>query len=124
MIEYTCKWSLSDVSVWCYGAEVATIDDLECTLVLDYECALVAVRLPIDHVTGKTIEVSNLCLKSPAYIDANAQAIWRSALASVAKSETIIRDRANIPDKPPTTERLPYSDAAYVPAAGAVMWRW
>jgi hypothetical protein len=79
MIEYTCTWSLSDVSIWCYGAEVATHDDLECTLVLDGECRLIAVRLPVDCVTGKTIEVSNLCLKSPAYIDANAQAIWRSA---------------------------------------------
>lgn len=124
MIEYTCKWSLSDVSIWCYGAEIATHDDLECTLVLDQDCKLIAVRLPVDFVTGKTVEVSDLCMKSPAYIDANAQAVWRSALASVAKSEFIIRDRANIPDKPPTSERLPYSDAAYVPASGAVMWRW
>ena len=77
MIEYTCAWSLSDVSIWCYGAEIATLEDLDCTLVLDGDCNLIAVRLPVDHVTGKTVEVDNRCLNLPAYGHANAQAIWR-----------------------------------------------
>jgi hypothetical protein len=124
MIEYTCTWSLSDVSIWCYGAEIATHDDLECTLVLDGDCNLIAVRLPVDHVTGKTVEIDNRCLKSPAYLDANAQSIWRSALASVERSSNIIRDRADIPDVEIVSEALPYTDAAHVPVAGAVMWRW
>lgn len=124
MIEYTCKWSLSDVSIWCYGAEIATHDDLECTLVLDQDCKLIAVRLPVDIVSGRTVEVDNRCMKQPAYLDSNAQSVWRSALASVAKSETILRDRANIPDRPPSNEPLPYTDAAYVPVTGPVMWRW
>lgn len=116
MIEYTCDWSLSDVSIWCYGAEIATHDDLDCTLVLDDECRLIAVRFLIDRVTGKAVEIDNRCLTQPAYIDPNAQSVWRSALVSVGKKADVIRDKAGIPYHPTLTDE-------YVPIYGVTNGR-
>ena len=101
MITYSCKWSLSDVSIWCMGAEVATIDDLACTLEVDGDGDLVAISLPLDIVTGRFVRITDEAKANGAYADVNAHAIWFAGLAEVSLNRERIMDAADVPVTPP-----------------------
>lgn len=113
MITYTCEWTIGDVSIWCMGAEVATIDDLDCTLELDCDGDLVAVELPVDHVTGRKVRVTSDVTPNGAYADMNAHSIWCAAMAHVSANRDELIDRAGIP--PPAYERPEYTGPEYIP---------
>jgi len=113
MITYRCEWSLSDVSVWCLGAEVATIDDLDCTLEIDSDGDLVSITLPVDKVTGKAVRVTDESTFDGAYADPNANAIWCAGIAEVSRNRERIMDKADVP--PPPFERPEYSGTEYHP---------
>lgn len=110
MITYTCKWSLSDVSIWCMGAEVATIDDLDCTLEIDSDGDLVAINLPLDIVTGKFVRITD---EVTAYTDINGHSIWCAGLADVSRHRDRIMDAADVPARP--EERPHYTGREYHP---------
>lgn len=113
MITYSCEATIGDVSIWCMGAEVATLDDLDCTLELDGDGDLIAVELPVDHVTGRTVRVTADVTANGAYADPNAHSIWCAALASVSRSRDEIIERACIPAPP--YERPEYTGPEYIP---------
>ena len=113
MSTYTCQWSLSDVSIWCMGAEVATIDDLDCTLEIDGDGDLVAINLPLDIVTGRFVRITDEAQANGAYADINAHSIWFCGLASVSRHRERIMDNAGVPSRP--AERPEYTGREYHP---------
>ena len=113
MITYRCPWTLNDVSIWCMGAEVATIDDLDCTLEIDSDGDLVSITLPVDHVTGRTVTVTDEHHPLTWSGDANANAIWCAGLAQVSRHRDRIMDAAGVPTHP--YERPEYTGPEYHP---------
>jgi hypothetical protein len=113
MSTYTCKWSLSDVSVWCMGAEVATIDDLDCTFEIDSDGDLVAINLPLDIVTGRFVRITDEVRGNGILADTNGHSIWCAGLASVSRHRQQIMDNAGVPAQP--AERPEYTGREYHP---------
>lgn len=97
MSTYTCKWSLSDVSIWCMGAEVATIDDLDCTLEIDCDGDLVAINLPLDIVTGRFVRITDEVTANGINADTNGHSIWCAGLAEVSRNRERIMEKADVP---------------------------
>ena len=110
---YTCKWSLNDVSIWCMGAEIATIDDLDCTLEIDSDGDLVAIERQVDRTTGKLVRITDEARANGAYADINAHSIWCAGLAEVSRHRDRIMEKAGVPARP--AERLEYTGREYHP---------
>lgn len=110
MLTYSCEATIGDIAIYCMGAVVAHHDDLDCTFELDGDGELVAVKLPVDVITGKAVEVAP-ALGYPRFPDTNAEEIWRAAQVQLAANKHHYLDIAGVPA--PVEEEPEWSGPEY-----------